>query len=317
MSPELGPALERRRPLGLELVLVILVSLGVLVPGIWKYSLVDPWETHYGEVARMMLQEHDLVHMQWPGGQSPTENEGFRSKPVLTMWMDAAGMTALGVGKDGGYSGELVSTVRTLIAIRLPFILSAVMGLVLMWLMLAKLVSRRLAWLALLVVGSTPFFCLISRQGIPDMPHCACVMGALAMFTLALEDGERPLSRAFSIRFGRRRLEIDHAQLVLAVTGAFVAAQAIYYAIYFIQAPQLAVLRFPSPVIFFPLFMGLLFAGLWRSGWMVVRFVPVIVGSLIGMGVAIARHQSLTRGIDRWDHLAPDRFVIRVLAYPV
>jgi len=317
MSPELEPALQRRRPLGLELVLVILVSLGVLVPGIWKYSLVDPWETHYGEVARMMLQEHDLVHMQWPGGQSPTENEGFRSKPVLTMWMDAAGMTALGVGKDGGYSGELVSTVRTMIAIRLPFVLSAVMGLTLMWLMLAKLVSRRVAWLALLVVGSTPFFCLISRQGIPDMPHCACVMGALSLFTLAIEDGERPLARAFSIRFGRRRLEIDHAQLALAVTGAFVAVQAIYYMIYFIEVPQLAVLRFPSPVIFFPLFMGLLFAGLWRNGWMVVRFVPVIVGSLIGMGVALAKRQPITRGIDAWDHYAPDRFVIRVLAYPV
>ena len=65
----------------------------VLVPGIRSYSLVDPWETHYGEVARMMLQEHDWVHTQWPGGESPKDNEGFRSKPVLQFWMMAAGMT--------------------------------------------------------------------------------------------------------------------------------------------------------------------------------------------------------------------------------
>ncbi|HEY0250163.1 MAG TPA: glycosyltransferase family 39 protein, partial [Kofleriaceae bacterium] len=186
----------RRAPHGIELLLAFVVSIAVLLPGIQAYSLVDPWETHYGEVARMMLQNHDLVHMEWPGGQGPTENEGFRSKPVLTMWMMAAGLTSMGVAKDGGYSGEMVASSRTMIGIRLPFVLSAVFGLLVMWFMLARLVSRRVAWLALLVVGSTPMFCLIARQGIPDMPHCAFVMGALSMFTLAVEDGERPVSRA-------------------------------------------------------------------------------------------------------------------------
>jgi 4-amino-4-deoxy-L-arabinose transferase-like glycosyltransferase len=267
---------QPQRPLRFELCLVVLVSLAVLVPGIWKYSLVDPWETHYGEVARMMLQEHDLVYMQWPGGESPSENEGFRSKPVLTFWMMAAGMSAVGVAKDGGYSGEMVASVRTMIGIRLPFVLSAVFGLTLMWAMLAKLASRRLAWLALLVVGSTPLFCLIARQGIPDMPHCAAVMGALAMFALAVEDGERPITAALTLRLGHRQFAIDHGHLVLAITGAFVGAQALYYAIYFFVSPQIAVLRFPSPVLFFPLFMSFLFAGLWRNGWIVVRFVPVI-----------------------------------------
>ena len=53
-----------------ELVLVVLVSAAVFVPGISTYSLVDPWETHYGEVGRMMLQNHDLVHTEWPGTNS-------------------------------------------------------------------------------------------------------------------------------------------------------------------------------------------------------------------------------------------------------
>src|SRR5664279_1282703 len=176
-----------------------------------------------------MLQNHDLVHTTWNGGRTSTENEGFRSKPVFTMWLDAAGLTAMGVGKDGGYSGEMVASVRTIIGIRLPFVLTAVLGLVMMWLMLARLVSRRVAWLALLVVGSTPFFCLIARQGIPDMPHCAFVMGALAMLTLAIEDGEHPISPWLSLRIGTRVLVVNHAQLVLAVTGAFVGTQAVYY----------------------------------------------------------------------------------------
>ena len=308
---------EASRSSGVEIVVVILVSLAVLVPGIWSYSLVDPWETHYGEVSREMLQNHDLVHTTWNGGRTSTENEGFRSKPVLTMWLSAAGLTAMGVGKDGGYSGEMVASVRTIIGIRLPIVVTAVLGLVMMWLMLARLVSRRVAWLALLVVGSTPFFCLIARQGIPDMPHCAFVMGALSMLTLAIEDGERPISQWLSLRIGTRVLVVNHAQLVLALTGAFVGVQAIYYTLYFHYSPQLAVLRFPSPVVFFPLFMGLLFAGLWRGGWTIVRFVPVIVGALVGIVVAAVRRRPLLEGVERWDHFAPDRFVIRVLALPV
>src|ERR1700712_3871171 len=75
----------RRRPLGFEMIFVILVAAGVLLPGIWRYSLVDPWETHYGEVARMIHQQHDWVHTEWP-----QDGEGFRSKPILQFWMMAA-----------------------------------------------------------------------------------------------------------------------------------------------------------------------------------------------------------------------------------
>ena len=144
--------------LKLEVALVVLVSALVLVPGIQSYSLVDPWETHYGEVAREMLQDHDLVHMHWNGTfySNPTDNEGFRSKPVLSFWMMAASMAALGVGDDGGYSGEMTASPMTMVALRLPFILSAIAGLALMWWVLARLVNRRMAWLSLLVVGSTP-----------------------------------------------------------------------------------------------------------------------------------------------------------------
>jgi 4-amino-4-deoxy-L-arabinose transferase-like glycosyltransferase len=321
----LVPAMIRRRLFGFELAIVVVVSLAVLVPGIWSYSLVDPWETHYGEVAREMLQNHDLVHMEWNGGMTSTDNEGFRSKPVLMFWTTAAMMRAVGLAENGGYSGEMVKDARTMVAIRLPFILFAVMGLTLMWLMLAKLVDRKLAWLALLVVGSSPFFCLVARQGIPDMPLVACVMGAIAMFTLAIEDGERPIATAFSIPWpwsASRRLVIDHRHILLALTGAFVASQAIYYALYFIHSPQLAVRAFPSPPAFFLVFMGLLFAGLWRNGWILLRFLSVIIGSLVALGVtgwAFRKDRSVSgwAALDAWDRYAPDRFVIRCITFPI
>jgi 4-amino-4-deoxy-L-arabinose transferase-like glycosyltransferase len=248
---------NQRRPLGLELALVVVVAAAVLVPGIWRYSLVDPWETHYGEVARMMLQEHDLVHLDWP-----QENEGFRSKPVLTFWMMAAGMKAVGLAKDGGYSGEMEHDARTMVAIRLPFIASAILGLVLVWWMLARLANRRVAWLSLLVIGSTPFFGLIARQGIPDMPLCATVMGAIAMFIMAVEDGDEPASQ-------RARW------WMLGVCGGFVAVQALYYAVYFTLSPHIALRAFPNPAIFLPAFMALLLACCVSKVWRYVR-VPFI-----------------------------------------
>jgi 4-amino-4-deoxy-L-arabinose transferase-like glycosyltransferase len=288
----------KRAPLGVEIAAVAIVALALLVPGIWSYSLVDPWETHYGEVAREMRESHDFVHTTWRGsGTSANDNEGFRSKPVLLMWSTAAAMTVLGVAKDGGYSGEMVASARTMLAIRLPSVLYATLGLVLVWLMLAKLVSRRVAWLALLVVGSTPMFCLIARQGIPDMPHCACVMAALAAFVLALEDGDRPI--AIAIR--TPELAIDHRHLVLAACGVFVGVQAIYYGVYFARLPVAAVAL--------PLLMALLYGALWPRGFTVLRCVPMLVGVI---AAAIAR-----RPIAEWDRYAPDRLAIRALAFPI
>src|SRR5262249_48783026 len=146
-----------------------------------------------GEVGRMMRQSHDYVHLQWPGtNYDASPNEGFRSKPVLLPWLIAAGMHAMGVAAEGGYSGEMVHGGRTMIALPLPFVLWPGAGPVMLWWMLARLVSRRLAWLALLVVGSSPMFCLLARQAMPDMPLAASVIGAVSLFVLAVEDGDRP-----------------------------------------------------------------------------------------------------------------------------
>jgi len=260
-----------------ELALVVIVSLLVLAPGIGGYSLVDPWETHYGEVARMMLQNNDWVHTQWPGslGGGFDENEGFRSKPVLQFWMMAAGMRAVGVATDGGYSGEMTDTARLMIGIRVPFILSAISGLVLMWWMLARLIGRRAAWLGLLAVGSTPMFCMIARTAIPDMPLTASTIGAIALFTLAVEDGDRPIVPFATLR-GHA---LDARHVVLALAGGIVVIQAIYYAIYFISAPQLAVRgRLPSPALWLPLLMAVLLAGLHHTVWHGLRYPFVRIG---------------------------------------
>ncbi len=329
MSAELAPAdvvSPRRRAIGFELMFVVLISAAVMVPGIWRYSLVDPWETHYGEVARMMLQNNDWVHTEWP-----QDNEGFRSKPVLQFWMMAAGMRAVGVGADGGYSGEMVDSARVMIGIRLPFILSAIAGLTLMWWMLATLVSRRLAWLALLVVGSTPIFCMIARNAMPDMPMVACTIGAMALFTMAIEDGDRPILPIWRVRFRQRQIPIDARHVVLALAGGFILLQAAYYAFYFIMSPQLAVRgRMPSPALWLPLLMVLGIGAMSRTGWLILRLPFVLVGGAISalLDEPIPARPARTgrRGplglifgwatdgtLEAWDKHALDRYIVRCL----
>ncbi len=267
--------MSARRPLGFELLLVVLVAGAVLIPGIGGYSLVDPWETHYGEVGRMMLQDHDLVHMQWPGTSTGDHNdkEGFRSKPVLSFWLMAAGLRSVGVGADGGYSGEMVASPRTMIGLRLPFVLCGIFGLVMMWWMLARLVSRRLAWLALLVVGSCPFYCLVARQAIPDMPLVATTIGALSLFVLAVEDGDRAIPGLARVRLGGRFLAIDARHVTLALVGGMVVWQALYYLYYFIESPVLALRTAVPPAAWLPVAMVAMLVGMWSVPWQWLRRV--------------------------------------------
>jgi 4-amino-4-deoxy-L-arabinose transferase-like glycosyltransferase len=227
-----------------ELAIVIALSLAILLPGLWSFQLIDPWETHYGEVGRRILEEDDWVHLKW-------QNEVFRSKPVLTFWLIAASLGSMGVAADGGYSGEMVSSDFVVFAMRLPFALFGAFGLVMVWWMLARLVNRRVAWIAFLVVATCPFYLLVARQAITDMPMVAALMGAVACFAMAVHRGDEPLRPFLSERPppapGRtwrrpwaylRRANAHH--IFVACLALFTLLQAVYYIIYFQLSPVLA-----------------------------------------------------------------------------
>jgi 4-amino-4-deoxy-L-arabinose transferase-like glycosyltransferase len=289
-----------------ELIVVAVLCLAFLVPGIWGYSLVDPWETHYGEVGRRMLQDGDWAHTDW-------QHEGFRSKPVLTFWMVAAGLKAFGQASGGGYSGEMVSSPMIMFAMRLPFVLAAIGGLLSVWWMLGRLVSRRVAYLALLAIATCPVYCLVARQAITDMPLAACVMGAMAMFALATQDGDRPIT-PFARPFG---IALDMRHVMFAVLGGFVAIQAVYYAGYLYAngvADRLAVKGFFQPHLIVPgaMLFCLLYqhSKAWRA---IVCALPMVV-------VAAEKPAPGDEGkslLARAEAYAPDYWLLRVLIAPV
>ncbi|TNF62351.1 MAG: hypothetical protein EP303_04175, partial [Deltaproteobacteria bacterium] len=71
------PAL--RRP-GLAVMIAICA---IYLPLLGTTSLWDPWETHYGEVAREILARNDWISLWW------AQDKWFWSKPVLLFWMEA------------------------------------------------------------------------------------------------------------------------------------------------------------------------------------------------------------------------------------
>ena len=126
-------------------------------------------------------------------GPSARQNESFRSKPALTFWLIGGGMKLLGVAAHGGYSGETHPLELGLFAVRLPFALFGVFGLTAIWLMLARLVNRRVAWIAVLGAAAPAPSGASSWPGsITDMPMAACMVGAMACFALAVHSGDRP-----------------------------------------------------------------------------------------------------------------------------
>jgi 4-amino-4-deoxy-L-arabinose transferase-like glycosyltransferase len=196
-----------------EIGLVLAVCHAIFIPFLGGYGLWDPWETHYAEVARRMLEDQDWIRLKW-------QDENFRSKPVLTFWLIGAGFKLFGLGNEGGFSGEFVSSHAVEWAVRLPFALFGVGGLVLLWVALARLYSRRAAWISTAILASCPYYFMISRQAITDMPSCAMLMGSMSLLALAIFD-DRPLRRW---RFG---LTAHH--LFLVVFAVIVLGQLTYF----------------------------------------------------------------------------------------
>ena len=139
---------------------VILFGLLLYVPLAGTYGLYDPWETHYGEVARQMTVRGDAISLWWPG--SPIDPDHFWSKPVLTFWIMSLFMHLFGLGHADGASIALGT--RAEWAMRLPFCLMGVLGIWAVYLCASRFAGRRAGVIAALVLATSPLYFLIARQ---------------------------------------------------------------------------------------------------------------------------------------------------------
>ena len=154
----------------------LLVGALVFIPYVGAVGLWDPWESHYGEVAREMIARNDYVHPYW-------ESSWFFSKPPLTMWMDVLGMALVGTDQT---TGKLA--LYTEWGMRVPFVLLVLASLALLAVALGRTVNRRVGLASTVVLGTMPLFFLVTRQVVTDTPFVACLIAAMACAIIGLFD---------------------------------------------------------------------------------------------------------------------------------
>src|SRR5690554_2737108 len=190
-------------------------ALLILFPFLGEYGLWDPWETHYGEVAREILARNDWISLWW------AQDHFFFSKPILIFWLEALSMSALGVDPMPDANPE-----RLELAIRLPTALLALISVLLVQRAVERFYGARAGIVAVITLVSLPHFTLLARQAITDMPLVACVMSALALLALAFAEPKESATQPRSWRVGRLKLSAKHA--LLFTLSLIVLPQALY-----------------------------------------------------------------------------------------
>lgn len=141
--------------------------------GIGSYPLWDPWEPKYGLAVREMLERGDLL--------TPYLDGKIRwTKPILIYWAMAASVKLCG---------------DTEFAVRLPSVVSALLGVLMTGWFVSRLRGPRTGLVAAAVLATLPQYFFMARQAMPDMLLTLFLTGAMGFFALARFERGGPLRR--------------------------------------------------------------------------------------------------------------------------
>jgi 4-amino-4-deoxy-L-arabinose transferase-like glycosyltransferase len=204
-----------------------LVVIGAVLyfPMMGTSSLWDPWETHYGEVAREMLAKDDWISLWW------AQDGWFWSKPVLDMWLQAIAMATLGVHYQPGQmliGNGAQPLMHPEWAVRAPIVLLTILALYLLYKGVSTTFGRRAAFLGGVVLATTPDFYLLAHQTMTDMPFVAAMTSCLGLVLLGLRTPDAVETRAYEVTLGNRRLRLTGWHLVFGVILVSALPQILY-----------------------------------------------------------------------------------------
>ena len=191
----------------------MVVIAAIYAPLLGTNALWDPWETHYGEVAREILARNDWISLWW------AQDKWFWSKPILLFWMEALSMGALGVD----FMPD-AHPAHPEWALRMPAALMALAALAAIYGTVRRFFGTRAGALATVVTATMPQFFFISRQAITDLPLVAGITIACCALLLAMREDSEQEARVY--RVGRWELSFQH--LVLFALIVLVLPQALY-----------------------------------------------------------------------------------------
>ncbi len=197
----------------------------VLLPMLGPKSLTDPWETHYGEVAREILARQDWITLWW------AHEKWFMSKPILGFWMQSLAMALLGVRYE---PGQMLAAAAhgpapwPEWAVRFPIFVFTVGATYVLYKATSRVLGRRAGLLGGVILTTMPQWFFIAHQTMTDMPFVATMSAALGFFLIgAAEKPDRQL-RVYEIVIGRLRIGVSMRHLLLAAVFATAIPQIVY-----------------------------------------------------------------------------------------
>ena len=206
------PAAFYRPGLGL-----MLIACAIYLPFLGFGSLWDPWETHYGEVAREIVARNDWISLWW------AHEHWFMSKPIFIFWTEALSIITLGAdaSPDANWSHPEW-------AIRLPIALLSLSAIGAAYHTLKRTFGQRAALLGGLALTTAPTFFMIAHQAITDMPLTGNLTIAVCMFICAITTPKEDLANAVKIGRGRFSFLLGWRQFVLGIVALLALPQALY-----------------------------------------------------------------------------------------
>jgi len=204
---------------------VLAATIAVFVPTLGSCSLIDPWETHYGEVAREILARDDWISLWW------AQDGWFWSKPVLDHWLQALSFAVFGVRYQPDSMIEVAShglLPQPEWAARLPMLACTLLAEAALYAGVARAWGRRAAIAGALVWVTVPYFTLIARQSMTDLPYMAGLCAAMGFWLRGFApDTDRPL-RQYRFRIRGRDLHFSAHSLLFGVVILVTLPQVLY-----------------------------------------------------------------------------------------
>ena len=202
-------------------VLAILLYL----PMLGNFGLIDPWETHYGEVAREMLARDEWISLWW------AQDGWFWSKPILNFWMQGLSFKLFGVQY---MPGQMVASWGTGAfpqpewAARLPLFWFTLLATHLLYKATAVSFGKRVGFAAGLILLTSPYWYFLTRQTMADMPYVAPVTAAMALLLLGFQTDPDKRVKLYRFQLGKRHLDLHLGHLVMLAIAMVVLPQVLY-----------------------------------------------------------------------------------------
>ncbi|MGO8999898.1 MAG: ArnT family glycosyltransferase [Polyangiaceae bacterium] len=204
---------------------VLAVAACLYLPTLGIYSLWDPWETHYGEVARGILARDDWISFWW------SYQGWFYSKPVLELWLQAIAMATLGTHYESDHmliGSGTAPIMHPEWAVRIPNVLFTLVAMYFLYKGVAKAYGRRAGLIGALVLATMSDWFLIARQSMTDMPCIAALAAAMGLVMIGLHVDEKRLAPVYEVKAWKTTWRLSAWHLVLGAVIVTALPQILY-----------------------------------------------------------------------------------------